>query len=41
MKVRGIRIELEALEQAIMELSTVKHCEDRAERVFKRFSTKS
>ena len=32
-KVRGIRIELEALEQAIMELSTVKHCEDRAERV--------
>ena len=32
-KVRGIRIELEALEQAIMELSTVKHCEDRAEGV--------
>lgn len=27
MKVRGIRIELEALEQAIVELPTVKHCE--------------
>ena len=26
-KVRGIRIELEALEQAIVELPTVKHCE--------------
>ena len=28
-KVRGLRIELEALEQAIMELPTVKHCEAR------------
>lgn len=28
-KVRGIRIELEALEQAIMEMSGVKHCEAR------------
>ena len=26
-KVRGIRIELEALEQAIVELPAVKHCE--------------
>ena len=27
MKVRGVRIELEALEQAIVELPAVKHCE--------------
>ena len=29
MKVRGIRIELEALEQAILELDAVSHCEAR------------
>ena len=32
---RGIRIELEALEAAIMDLGTVKHCDSLSQMIFK------